>query len=112
MPASNARHRQPVNEIVQELGRLIAVPAFENVLVKASTPVGGAQLKDMKSKEDKAVALQGRFLIKDGIANQGRWNVLLVDDLFDTGALMEAACTVLRGYCKINKVYVTALTWK
>ena len=90
MPASNVRQRQPVNEIALELGTLIKIPVFEDILVKASAVTGGQQLKDMKNKEDKAAALQGRFLIQDSIASQGCWNALVVDDLFDTGASMEA----------------------
>jgi predicted amidophosphoribosyltransferase len=112
MPASNARQRQPVNEIARELGKLAGVSVFKDIVVKAPTAAGDPQLKDMDSKEDKVAALDGRFTIRDSITNLGRWNVLPVDDLFDTGASMEAACAVLRTYPKIARVYVAALTWK
>ena len=112
MPASNVRQRQPVNEIARELGTLIKVPVIEDIIVKAPAVTGGQQLKDMKNKEDKAAALQGRFLLQDSITNQGCWNALVVDDLFDTGASMEAACVTLRTYPKIKGIYVAALTWK
>lgn len=39
-------------------------------------------------------------------------NLLLIDDLFDTGASMEAACAILRGIEAIGSIYVAALTCK
>jgi predicted amidophosphoribosyltransferase len=112
MPASNIRQRQPVNEIAEALGKLIGIPVFEGIVVKAPALTGERQLKDIRNKEDKVAALQRRFLVQDAIGNQGCWNALVVDDLFDTGASMEAACAALRTYSKIKQVFVAALTWK
>ncbi len=112
MPASTARARQPVDEIAKELGKLAGIPMFDNMIVKAPVPKGGQQLKNLKTKAEKEAALAGRFTINSAIANDGRWNALLLDDLFDTGATMEAVCTALRTYPKINRVYVAAITWK
>lgn len=39
-------------------------------------------------------------------------DALVLDDLFDSGASMKAACSVLRTYAKIDKIFVAALTWK
>ena len=94
------------------MGRAINVPVFENILVKAAESGGGQQLKDMTDKEQKKAALVGRFTINDNISNTRSWNVLLLDDLFDTGASMEVACAALRTYAKIKNIYVAALTWK
>ncbi len=112
MPPSVSRARQPVNEVCLALGHTIKVPVFERLLVKAESPTALAQLKNINSKTDKLAALEGRFVIEDEIRNSGRWNVLLVDDLFDTGASMEAACSALRTYPKFKHIYVAALTWK
>jgi len=108
MPASTARQRQPVTEVAQALGKLVNKPVIES-LAKA---VGGQSLKDLHSKEEKMAAIGDSFSIVDSITNEGRWNVLMIDDLFDTGASMEAACKALRGYAKVNRIYVAALTWK
>jgi hypoxanthine phosphoribosyltransferase len=70
------------------------------------------ELKYLAGKEAKVEALQARFEINDAIQGNGRWNVLVVDDLFDTGASMEATCALLRSYNKIGEIYVAALTWK
>lgn len=112
MPASNARAWQPVNEVANELGKLIDVPVFDDIVVKVASDAGAKQLKDMASKDEKDAALEGKFTINDGISNNGKWNALLLDDLFDTGASMEAVAANLATYQKIGKIFVAALTWK
>lgn len=109
MPATNKRARQPVNDVAKELGKIVKLSVFENLLLKAQN---GKSLKDLHNKEEKLAAIGDSLSINDEIGAVGRWNVLLLDDLFDSGASMEAACNSLRGYSKILKVYVVALTWK
>lgn len=109
MPPSKIRPTQPVTEVAKQLAALIGVSAFEKILLK--TPTGKA-LKDIGSKAEKAEALQGAITLNDQIAGDGRWNALIVDDLYDSGATLEAACAVLRTYPKIGKIYVAALTRK
>lgn len=109
MPASRKRPRQPVTELAIELGRLVGVPVFSNLLLKAAN---GKSLKDIGTKAEKIEAIGDSFSVHDEIEGSGPWDVLVVDDLFDTGASMEAACTVLRGYPKVRKIYVAALTWR
>lgn len=109
MPASNPRHRQPVTEVANELGALVKVPVFDKLLVKAAN---GKSLKDLHTKDEKIEAIGDSFSVNDGIEGRGPWNVLVVDDLFHTGASMEAACKVLRAYPKVRKIYVAALTWR
>jgi predicted amidophosphoribosyltransferase len=109
MPASNVRPRQPVTEVAVELGRIIGKPVFSDLLRKATT---GKSLKDLHSKAEKVAAIGASFSVNDEIKKAGCWNVLVVDDLFDSGASMDAACAVLRQYPKVGKIYVAALTWK
>lgn len=112
MPASTMRARQPVEEIANELGRLAKIPVFNDIIVKAPAPQGAPQLKNLHTREEKDAALEGRFSINPSITNEGRWNVLLLDDLFDTGATMDAVCRTLRTYKKIDRVYAASITWK
>lgn len=109
MPASKPRDRQPVSELAGELGVLVAKPVIGNLLLKAAN---GKSLKDLNSKEEKIEALGNSFSVSDVITNEGQWNVLIVDDLFHTGASLEAACKVLRAYPKVRKIYFAALTWR
>lgn len=110
MPASTARDRQPVTEVAEALGVMVGIPVFKDTLRKAN--IGGKALKDLHSKDEKIEAIGDGFSINDEINEDGTWNVLIVDDLFHTGASMEAACKVLRAYTKVRKIYVAALTWR
>lgn len=112
MPASTARARQPVNELANALSQLTGIPVLDNIVVKAAAPPGGTPLKNMHTRAEKDAALEGRFSINACISNEGRWNALLLDDLFDTGATMDAVCKALRTYRKINNIYAAAITWK
>jgi predicted amidophosphoribosyltransferase len=112
MPASTVRTKQPVNELANALGQLTGIPVFENMVVRAPTPSGSPPLKDLRTRAEKDSALEGRFSINKCITNEGRWNALLLDDLFDTGATMDAVCQALRTYRKINQIYAAAITWK
>ncbi|MDA3918592.1 MAG: ComF family protein [Deltaproteobacteria bacterium] len=108
MPPSKQRVRQPVTEIARELGLLMSVPCFEGMLVKTiKTP----EMKDIASREKKIQTLMDAFMINDQLG-EGVYDVLLVDDLFDTGSSLEAATNVLRQYKKTRKVYVATVTRK
>jgi len=112
MPPSNMRARQPVFELADAVGAALKIPVFKEMLVKQPAAAGAPQLKDLGSKEEKIAALEGRFTLAEIINNEGSWNALVVDDLFDSGASMEAACRILRPYNKIRNLYVAALSWK
>ncbi|MGO6677318.1 ComF family protein [Rhizobium leguminosarum] len=111
MPASQTRARQPVDAVGEELAKLMNVNSVAGIIVKAPSTTGN-KLKDLGTKQEKDAELAGRFSINDAIAAQGKWNALLIDDLFDSGASMEAATIALKTYSKIAGVYVAALTWK
>lgn len=111
MPASQARARQPVNDVAEAIAKSLEVTSFDNILAKAPSTTG-RKLKDLHTRAEKDAELAGKFSIVDGISGEGKWNVLLVDDLFDSGASMTAATAALKTYNKINGVYVVALTWK
>lgn len=112
MPASTWRARQPVTELANALGRLTATPVFARMIVKAPAAAGNPVLKDLYTREEKDAAMAGRITVNESITNEGCWNALLLDDLFDTGATMDAGCRALRTYRKINRIYAAAITWK
>lgn len=108
MPASTHRQRQPVTEIARELAKLMDIPCVENLLVKTTIT---SAMKDIKSRDDKVSTLMGAFTVYD-ILSLGKYDVLIIDDLFDTGSSLEAATKVLKGYSKIRDVYVATVTRK
>jgi predicted amidophosphoribosyltransferase len=112
MPSSTTRARQPVDEIAKELGRIADIPVFNDIIIKAPAPQGSPQLKNLNTRQEKDDALNGRFSINPTIKNEGCWNALLLDDLFDTGATMDAVAKTLKAYKKIGSVYAASITWK
>jgi predicted amidophosphoribosyltransferase len=110
MAASTSRPRQPVLEVTKELAKLAALPVFDNLLVRQAN---GTSLKDLSTKGEKeqALAKSGFALATmNGFTTEGQWNALVIDDLYHTGASMEAACAVLSAHPKIKKIYVVTLT--
>lgn len=112
MPASTPRQRQPVTELANALGKLLDKPVFDEMVVKAPTPPGGTPLKNLNTRAEKDSALAGLITVNECITNEGHWNALILDDLFDTGATLDAACRALRTYKKINHIYAATVTWK
>lgn len=109
MPASKKRAQQPVHTVATVLAKKLRVQSFEKILIKNYT---GQSLKDLHTREEKDNSLAGTISLYDQISGHDKHNALLLDDLFDSGASMEAACAVLRTYAKIDKIFVAALTWK
>ncbi|RUT67092.1 amidophosphoribosyltransferase [Morganella morganii] len=107
MPASTRRTRQPVTEIVQMVSKITGLPHFDHLLLKES---GGTPLKNLTGRQEKLDAIGERFSVFDQIQNDGCWKVVVIDDIYHTGASLESACQVLRGYSKVNKIYVATLT--
>ena len=111
-PASNDRDRQPVSEVASELAKSMNIPCFPEFLqkVKGDGPV--VSLKNIKSKDEKIAALVNRFRKNLNISGSTQYNALIIDDLFDSGATMEAICSLVSSDKNVKNVYVAALTWK
>jgi predicted amidophosphoribosyltransferase len=109
MPASQRRVRQPVGEVAAALGRLLGRPVFPGLLTRRPPVV---PMKNLPTKAEKIDAIGDSFGVIDRISGGASRSILLLDDLFDTGATMEAACGALRAYTKIGRIYAAALTWK
>lgn len=108
MAASTYRPVQPVTLVAVELAKLAGIPCLDRLISQNS---GGTSLKNLSTEEEKVKAINGRFFISPIIPNDKPCNILVIDDLFSSGTTMNAACTALRGYNKINNIYVAALTW-
>ena len=109
MPPSNMQRAfQPVKEIAKQVAVLMNIPYIDNILVKATYT---AQVKNIPLKEDRVKILCSSLKVNDMLA-KGKYNVLIVDDVYHTGSSLEAATAMLKQYTKINKVFVATTTRK
>ncbi|WP_158161730.1 ComF family protein [Grimontia hollisae] len=113
MPPSKVRPKQPVQEIALELGNIAGKLCINGLLVKSkSTP----QMKDIASREERIELLMEAFEIDDKVVAETLpetgYNVLIIDDLYDTGTSLEAATQTLRQCDKIDKIFVATATRK
>lgn len=109
MPASKTRSRQPVTELARDLAARMKIPCVENMLVKNTVT---AAMKDIADRSEKIRQLKESFSINDVLENDGVYDALIVDDLFDSGSSLEAATYTLRGYAKIRNVFAVTVTRK
>jgi len=89
----NSRGFNQAEVIGKELSKRIHVPVETRVLtrVKKTTP----QVK-MKNREDRLGNMKNVFMLHDSSILSRVSSVLLVDDVFTTGATIRSAATVLK----------------
>ncbi len=103
-PSKLGRPFQPVVEIAKRLSDELSLPLSLDSLVKTNeTP----ELKDIDDLDERRSLLESVFHIKD-ISVKGK-NILLFDDLYRSGATLNAATKVLYSAGARN-VYVLTLT--
>jgi predicted amidophosphoribosyltransferase len=108
MPPSQPRAKQPVVEIARQVAMNLRVPCIENMLLKHAYT---EQMKNVCEKVAKVQALKNNLYFKD-VLNDGEYDAMIIDDLYDTGATLEAATSILRSYAKIRYIYVATVTRK
>lgn len=105
-PSNTERPFQPVLELAHRLAELTQIPLVADYLVKAKpTPM----LKNIESARGRRQELEGAFLVRDPQRLAGAW-VLLFDDLYQTGATLEVATTVLKEQGYVSRVYALVVT--
>ena len=107
MPPSKARAIQPLEMLAKKVAKFLDIPFFENILLKNGTT---PQMKDIDTREEKIAALMGCFHINETITNDGKWDVLIIDDLYSSGASLSSAAQTLKTYDKVNNIYAVAFT--
>jgi ComF family protein len=78
-------------EIARELSNFFKIPIISDCLIKIKETKDQVELSEKERKEN----VKGVFFVKNSKKIAGR-NILLVDDVFTTGATMEEAARVLK----------------
>jgi predicted amidophosphoribosyltransferase len=92
IPPSNASRRlQPVVAIARELGKRRGITVLEDVLRKKA---GSAQLKNVEDPDERSELLRKSLIVSRGADVAGR-KVLLLDDLYRSGATLSVATELL-----------------
>lgn len=105
VPPSKNRAFQPVIEITKSLSLRLKIPFHDDVLVKTrETP----ELKDVYAYEKRMELLKNAFDVESKLLN-GK-SILLLDDLFRSGATLNAITDILYNRGKASNVYVLTLT--
>lgn len=93
VPPSAQRDFDPVSNLAQALAERLGIPASLTALVKTRRT---RPQKELNSLSAKLANVAGAFALRGSVAEQ---NLLLVDDLYDSGAtLNEAARTLNQGH--------------
>jgi len=104
-PSRIGRPFQPVLEIARELSVKIQVPFLEDTLSKTSkTP----ELKDVYNFDDRFELLKDAFSVDRPLVEGKKF--LLFDDLYRSGATLNAISRLLREQGGAKRIYVLALT--
>lgn len=105
IPPSKNRTFQPVLEITKSLSSRLRIPFYDDVLAKTKeTP----ELKDVYVYEKRMELLQNAFHVRSN-ALKGK-SILLLDDLYRSGATLNTITDILYQEGKVSHVYVLTLT--
>ena len=96
-PSNKRRSYQPVFEIAKEIANFLDKDCRLDILLKED---------DLQAKDNFNV--EGRF--KQIVKINQPANVLIVDDLYSTGATLNEICKILREDRNVMKIYVLAIT--
>lgn len=104
VPWSTPRPFQPVDLIADGIGAALHIPVVRCVSKLRATPA----VKGL-SPEGRAEVLKGVFAVTAALVAGKR--VLLLDDVFDSGATMNVITSVLLDDARVAKVYALTMTW-
>jgi predicted amidophosphoribosyltransferase len=101
-PSTPYRPYQPAFEIAREVAAALGTHYFDNVLEKTTT----TKAKDLDGEQKQQI--EGSIL--QAVFAKDKHSMLLVDDLFDSGATLTECVNVLRRDKNIDKIYVLTMT--
>lgn len=104
-PSRSGRRFQPVPLLAKEIGRLLGWQSCPDCIIKTRET---DELKVIYDYQKRLDQLKDAYSVAtDKVMNQ---NVLLIDDLYRSGATLEAVGNVLREVGKARKVFALTFT--
>lgn len=104
-PPSRARFNQPVFMLTQKIGEFLNVPYSLDFFTKNST----IEVKNM-SIEEKAKLNTSDLIKKNGYLQSPNSNILIIDDLYNSGFSMNLVVNLLKEDKNIGKIYILTMT--
>ena len=104
-PSRSSRPQQPVSMIAAALGGQLSITVEQNAITRATEV---PELKDIYAYDDRLRALEGAHSVAVSAVRGQR--VLLLDDLYRSGATMNAITAVLYDQGGVADVYALAVT--
>lgn len=105
-PTDKTRTFQPVTEIAKALGQSIGVTVLTDILSK--TP-GGKPLKNISDPQERENTLRKTIAVNDDPIIHDK-SVLLIDDLYRSGATLRISTDLLMKVAKVRVVSVLTMT--
>lgn len=96
-PSNKTREYQPVFEIAKEIAKYLDKECKLDILSKESN----LQVKD---------GYNIRGMIKQTTKLEQQSNILIIDDLYSTGATLNETCKILRKDSNVKNIYCLAMT--
>ena len=105
VPSSKGRNFQPAAAIAEALGKQRGVRVLKDYLSKS----GKDEIKNIENPENRPEMVKKQISIsgKDDLSGK---KVLLLDDVYDTGATLNFCCTILKEQAKVGSVSVLTMT--
>jgi predicted amidophosphoribosyltransferase len=107
VPSTNKQRKiQPVLAIAKALASRINLPVLDNVLGKKT---GGQELKNVDDPQERQALLKTSLILHPQANLTGK-NILLLDDLFRSGATLTVATDILYQQANVKNVFVLVMT--